>query len=656
MFFPLAVLFVAACSAIDFRMPFKCGAVIRTTQDGNACTCSSCGTSSHKNNKGAVDYGVPLDTLVVAAADGVVKSTGMPSPPGSACYKGSLSCCGGSKSNWVIVDHGSDTTTLYLHVNSILVKQGDRVKQGDPIAKSGSTGCSTGPHLHFQVQSNCASWWCASRFVSLVEGGVHKACRSYTSQNCPGNAPPQPPAPIGPCAGKNNGLHCSPDKSKLLRCTNGNDKVEETCACEVKPPGTNDACKPTPNPPPQTSAPKPPASSFCDGKYGAWCETDKVLADCSKNTRTTCPGACIRKPTGFPDVCDAAAPAATPKATPAPAPAVKCSVMTAAVMTTGVCTVQADCTGSDVAWIPATFRGAVAATGCEGNANTRCCIKDEPLPPAVTPGAPVALTPTERALLDMHNRERACFKVNAVAWDEALERSARIYAAQCTFTHSALSQRGDAEGENIAAGSGVRWDAVTIGNTWLDEQWMWSCGTNACRPGRQCGHYIQMIAAATTKIGCASTVCHTNSPFSAEKSWTNVVCHYDKLAPATGHPTGGSANCGNCARSLLEEKRDEWQGIADADQVCAPNQLDPDQVQDTLCVCTQSAAKDEPCNPNDPDAVNECPQDTKICDNGSILLLNFPDCDPACPIVVETQTASASQLTAGLRAVLQHIL
>jgi hypothetical protein len=54
--------------------------------------------------------------------------------------------------NCVVIDHGQDLLTLYLHLSKFVVKEGDTVEKGQPIALSGGTGRATGPHLHLAVR------------------------------------------------------------------------------------------------------------------------------------------------------------------------------------------------------------------------------------------------------------------------------------------------------------------------------------------------------------------------------------------------------------------------------------------------------------------------------------------------------------------------
>ena len=71
----------------------------------------------------------------------------------------------------MVIDHGDGYETLYAHCQSLAVEEGQQVAQGETIAFVGSTGNSTGPHLHFEVQKNGELFDPAQIFPDLKELG-----------------------------------------------------------------------------------------------------------------------------------------------------------------------------------------------------------------------------------------------------------------------------------------------------------------------------------------------------------------------------------------------------------------------------------------------------------------------------------------------------
>lgn len=100
-----------------------------------------------------VDLAAPRGTPVLAARDGMVGRSGW----------------WGTYGNAVALDHGDGSETRYAHLSSVAVGTGEVVRQGDVIGYVGSTGASTGPHLHFELRFDGRA---VDPLGYLVEGGV----------------------------------------------------------------------------------------------------------------------------------------------------------------------------------------------------------------------------------------------------------------------------------------------------------------------------------------------------------------------------------------------------------------------------------------------------------------------------------------------------
>ncbi|GAB2847343.1 M23 family metallopeptidase [Lentzea nigeriaca] len=115
-----------AAEAETRRAKFACPAVGQFT--------SSFGARWGRMHRG-IDIAGPIGTPILAAADGVVKDAGPVSGFGQ----------------WVRLVHADGTITVYGHVDSYNVREGQRVQAGQQIARMGNRGESTGSHLHFEV-------------------------------------------------------------------------------------------------------------------------------------------------------------------------------------------------------------------------------------------------------------------------------------------------------------------------------------------------------------------------------------------------------------------------------------------------------------------------------------------------------------------------
>lgn len=137
--------YAASTDGPDFEMPFACG----DTWTGTS-------RSSHSPSPLSIDWNRPNDlgAIMVAAAPGVVTAV--------------ADLGGRSYGRYVVVDHGNGWSTLYAHLLSQWVTTGQSVDQGQIIGQVGSTGGSTGPHLHFEERYNrrdVQSWFHRTLFT-----------------------------------------------------------------------------------------------------------------------------------------------------------------------------------------------------------------------------------------------------------------------------------------------------------------------------------------------------------------------------------------------------------------------------------------------------------------------------------------------------------
>ncbi|MFD8672506.1 M23 family metallopeptidase [Streptomyces seoulensis] len=115
---------------------------------------------AHKHS--GQDFAVPTGTEVLAAHGGTVVKAG---PNGAGD--------GPAYGNAIVIKHGNGLYSQYAHLSRVDVKIGQVVKTGQHIAKSGSTGNSTGPHLHFEIRKTPNYGSAVNPVTFLKAHGVH---------------------------------------------------------------------------------------------------------------------------------------------------------------------------------------------------------------------------------------------------------------------------------------------------------------------------------------------------------------------------------------------------------------------------------------------------------------------------------------------------
>ena len=91
----------------------------------------------HRHHHNGIDFDAPIGTTVHAAAMGTVRTVGEEEGYGT----------------WIVLEHQEGYYTAYGHLSTVFVNEGQFVETGQPIAESGNSGISSGPHLHFEVRN-----------------------------------------------------------------------------------------------------------------------------------------------------------------------------------------------------------------------------------------------------------------------------------------------------------------------------------------------------------------------------------------------------------------------------------------------------------------------------------------------------------------------
>jgi MYXO-CTERM domain-containing protein len=270
----ILALFPAIASAQTMSRPFECPSCIANwfyfDHAGTGMQDWNCMSSTYDGHRGS-DFSlrggnaeIATGYDVIAAADGMVVS----SEDGhydrcTTCNASVDGRCGTAYGfgygNHVVINHGG-YRVIYAHMRtgSVRVGPGAAVRCGDVIGQIGSSGCTTGAHLHFETRPTGGSSMTAfDPFGGACSGGSiwtdQGAWRGVPGLTC--STAPACPSGTFPI------WTCNAERTQRRRCVDGND-MTENCAygCLVMPVGTDDVCAP----PPDGDGDGSPAGADCD--------------------------------------------------------------------------------------------------------------------------------------------------------------------------------------------------------------------------------------------------------------------------------------------------------------------------------------------------------------------------------------------------------
>lgn len=165
-----------------YYLPYPGGRRYKCTQGNNSSF-----SHNSKSSRYAFDFGTSKNTLVASRSGRVI---GVRSNRTSSCYnRTTRSCsiwCLRYGANYVLIQHADGTRTQYAHLSQVNVQKNQWVERGQTIGKSGTTGCSTGAHLHFVRWKSNTVTSIPTKFLdpdTARHGGIPRGGAWYTSDN-----------------------------------------------------------------------------------------------------------------------------------------------------------------------------------------------------------------------------------------------------------------------------------------------------------------------------------------------------------------------------------------------------------------------------------------------------------------------------------------